>query len=437
MNQKVCRLWNLTVVAVIFYLAYSILINFRLISDENCHERSTTTKKPIEPKLPTPVVIRKVLPIEENIGKIDINLGRHDNKLEYKFYDNVFVGTNFMELSKIHKTCLATQSSLEKLSSIINVISHWEGPISLAVFGAEDEEFNKLLMFVIFLRQCYSKIRNQVNFHFAFPVKHAPQKIFVNESILNHLNCDNPLGVLAAFVKFKAKRKYTRWKGPIPYPQNHMRNLARKNCQSEYVFLTDVDIVPSNGMVYLLDDFLAKNVCFKKLCAFVIPTFELDDRVRFPTNKSELLRLARKDLARPFHHKVFIYNQFATNFSRWQESTADSYEVYVSHPVTNFEFLYEPFYVAKDTVPPHDERFIGYGYTRNTQVYEMFVAGYEFLVLSPIFTVHWGLQVKKSRPTWREQQNSKNMKLFDGFKRELLAKYRNDPLNMLKKKKRP
>ena len=43
-------------------------------------------------------------------------------------------------------------------------------------------------------------------------------------------------------------------------------------------------------------------------------------------------------------------------------------KVYVSHDVTNFEFLYEPFYVAKDTVVPHDERFMGYGYTRNTQV---------------------------------------------------------------------
>ena len=44
----------------------------------------------------------------------------------------------------------------------------------------------------------------------------------------------------------------------------------------------------------------------------------------------------------------------------------------VSHDVTNFEFLYEPFYVAKDIVPQHDERFMGYGYTRNTQVCNTF-----------------------------------------------------------------
>lgn len=43
-------------------------------------------------------------------------------------------------------------------------------------------------------------------------------------------------------------------------------------------------------------------------------------------------------------------------------------KTYISHNVTNFEFLYEPFYVSKDVAPIHDERFMGYGYTRNTQV---------------------------------------------------------------------
>lgn len=54
-------------------------------------------------------------------------------------------------------------------------------------------------------------------------------------------------------------------------------------------------------------------------------------------------------------------------------------KVYVSHDVTNFEFLYEPFYVAKDTAPAHDERFMGYGYTRNTQVFYFDSNGYTFL----------------------------------------------------------
>lgn len=53
---------------------------------------------------------------------------------------------------------------------------------------------------------------------------------------------------------------------------------------------------------------------------------------------------------------------------RWGKETNDSPETHVSHNVTNFEFLYEPFYVASDLVPIHDERFMGYGFTRNSQV---------------------------------------------------------------------
>ncbi len=41
--------------------------------------------------------------------------------------------------------------------------------------------------------------------------------------------------------------------------------------------------------------------------------------------------------------------------------------MHVSHGVTNYEFFYEPFYVSLDTVPDYDERFVGYGFTRNTQ----------------------------------------------------------------------
>ncbi|XP_013161666.1 PREDICTED: beta-1,4-glucuronyltransferase 1-like [Papilio xuthus] len=67
------------------------------------------------------------------------------------------------------------------------------------------------------------------------------------------------------------------------------------------------------------------------------------------------------------------------------------------------------------------------------QVYEMFLIGYQFRVLSPIFTIHWGLQARRSRPLWREKQNEKNRKHFETFKRELFARYRTDPLHLLRR----
>ena len=63
-----------------------------------------------------------------------------------------------------------------------------------------------------------------------------------------------------------------------------------------------------------------------------------------------------------------------------------------------------------------------------SQVYEMNLSDWQFKVLSPIFTVHWGLQKKKGRPTWRERQNSNNRKKFQHFKKEIFAKYNKDYL---------
>ena len=58
------------------------------------------------------------------------------------------------------------------------------------------------------------------------------------------------------------------------------------------------------------------------------------------------------------------------------------------------------------------------------QVYEMFVAGVQFQVLSPAFSVHWGLQSKQARPAWRALQNNENRRHFDLFKREVAVRYR-------------
>ena len=53
----------------------------------------------------------------------------------------------------------------------------------------------------------------------------------------------------------------------------------------------------------------------------------------------------------------------------------------------------------------------------------MHTAGWTFHVLSPIFAIHWGFQVKKGRPNWREKQNNKNRIRFKSFKNEVLARY--------------
>lgn len=196
--------------------------------------------------------------------------------------------------------------------------------------------------------------------------------------------------------------------------------MARKGCPTPYVFLTDVDVVPRPGLGPSLDQFLAYPPCDH--CAFVVPTYEVDEKVSMPRNKSMLLQLVRDKRAQSFHKVIFINNQFATNVTQW-ETIPEGTEVSVAYPVTNFELFYEPFYVARDDVPPHDTRFVGYGFTRNSQVYEMFVANFKFLVLNYAFAVHRGLKRRKTKNSWREKQNRANSRLFKKFEREILARH--------------
>ena len=61
-------------------------------------------------------------------------------------------------------------------------------------------------------------------------------------------------------------------------------------------------------------------------------------------------------------------NQKSSNLKRWESIPAGP-RLERAYEVEKYIFKYEPLYVAraKDT-PPFDERFIGFGMTRNTQV---------------------------------------------------------------------
>ncbi|KAH0950585.1 hypothetical protein HN011_006998 [Eciton burchellii] len=455
MVQLGCRPWNLSLTSVVILALSNILLTFLLLQSETCTPEAIPRE--VEPSAvtsdwnlgglgvkqeppPADCVTQDYQPAspDTNSLRLDIRLGRWDARRIYRTFDSVLVGNHFADLSQTHRVCLATQSSVEKLHSLVQVALHWTGPMSVALYAAGDDEFEVLQRYLVYLRRCYESVRQRVTFSLTVPRTKPPRKQPRVFELPDTIDCTKPEATLNELAA-RIPSEQTSWRIRNVYPQNHMRNLARKNCQSDYVLLTDVDIVPSFNLTLALDEFLAGDKCDK--CAYVIPTYELDTRVRFPQNKTELIRLARKGLARPFHQKVFIHNQFATNFTRWLQDATPSHRyhenvragrVYVSHDVTNFEFLYEPFYVAKDIAPSHDERFMGYGYTRNTQVYEMYVTGYQFKVLSPVFTVHWGLQTRKSRPAWRERQNSANRKQFETFKKEVFARYMRDPLKMMK-----
>ena len=94
-----------------------------------------------------------------------------------------------------------------------------------------------------------------------------------------------------------------------------MRYQALANCQTEYIYVIDVDIIPCVGMADNLDQFLRNSQC-KRLCAYVIPVYEIDEKVDFPRNKTEMLKLAKNKMARPYHKEIYATAQHATDYAR-------------------------------------------------------------------------------------------------------------------------
>ena len=111
--------------------------------------------------------------------------------------------------------------------------------------------------------------------------------------------------------------------------------------------------------------------CIKKKCAFVLPVYEISDEVAdLPSQKGELLSLIKSGKARGFHEKLFKLNSQSSNLPRWEKlGPGTGGALGVGYEVTKqYKFRYEPVYIAKADTPPFDERFIGFGMTRNTQV---------------------------------------------------------------------
>ncbi|KAK0174235.1 hypothetical protein PV327_011140 [Microctonus hyperodae] len=317
---------NLSLMSVIALSLSNMLLTFLLLQSKTCrdsnyHVESTKfnditnyqlsykTEKRIECSMK-----QYQHKSDKMILDLDIRLGRSDSRRQFKTFDSILIGSKFSELSQSDTVCLATQASLEKLHSLVQVAHHWTGSISVALYTAGDEEFEALQKYLTYLRECYISIFERINFSLAVPRKKTPTKQAQSYSSIIDYDCSRPEATLNDLLN-QLSIEHTSWRARNMYPQNHMRNLARKNCQSDWVFLTDVDVIPSMGLADSLDQFLRETDYCEK-CAYVIPTYEMDTRVKFPTNKSELVRLAKKGLARPFHWKVFIHNQYATNFTR-------------------------------------------------------------------------------------------------------------------------
>lgn len=148
-----CQVWNFSIISVLALTISNILLTIRLLHKPDCGNAGDrvgliAVTKPLIP-LKSDIIINsndcgddnviEDLTNFENIShahrlvfdRLKLQHGRYDDSRQFKYFDFAAIGNRFDELTKKYKVCLATQSSLERLSSLVSVASHWNGPISV------------------------------------------------------------------------------------------------------------------------------------------------------------------------------------------------------------------------------------------------------------------------------------------------------------------
>lgn len=261
----------------------------------------------------------------------------------------------------------------------------------------------------------------------------------------------------------------------LKYPINTLRNQALDHVTSSHVFITDIDMIPSDGLDSTILDSIDLAIerrydddgdsALDPWDAIIVPAFEKKlkekcktleecqdfmkkDEKFIPKDMQELKEQIMVDQCIVFQSDVNKDGHHTTNTKEWIESSYDLLSSKRGLKVIEcFEsFRYEPFVVipwcalksnAEQLLirepgprsPYFDERFYGYGKNKIQHIAHMRRIGFQFLVMPPTgFITHFPHPVSSTKETWNDTHNfelhSKMDLLYSKFLKELEKVYK-------------
>ncbi|XP_029000299.1 xylosyl- and glucuronyltransferase LARGE2s isoform X2 [Betta splendens] len=275
---------------------------------------------------------------------------------------------------------LVAQLSMDRLQMLEAICKHWEGPISLALYMS-DAEAQQFLRYA----QASEVLKNRKNVGYHIVYKEG---------------------------QF--------------YPVNLVRNVALKNANTPYVFLTDVDFLPMYGLYdYVRKAAVQLDMAHTKK-ALVVPAFEtLRYRLSFPKSKAELLSMLDMGSLYTFRYHVWPKGHAPTNYAKWRTATTP-YKV-------EWEPDFEPYVVVRRDCPEYDQRFVGFGWNKVSHIMELDAQEYDLMVLPNAFVIHmphapsFDISKFRSSSSYRNCLNT----LKDEFHQDLSRKYGSAALKYL------
>ncbi|XP_075212873.1 beta-1,4-glucuronyltransferase 1-like [Lycorma delicatula] len=343
----------------------------------------------------------------------------------YRVVYNAIYGNGFISLSDELKRSVTycTHVTPEFIYYIAEIVNRWEGPVSVSAF-VPSTDASLTLCLIERLCHCLQGME-KVSVHFVFPADYPP----------DHMECQPLSSVPKNYcslpdVVVKRRLETFRNNEGLIYPVNVGRNVARTSARTSFVLVSDVELFPSHnlvsGFLAMLERLRTKSRSdFRSLLkrfVYVLPVFEVDgDVIEVPKKKSELLNLYAISKAVYFHRWVCLHCQRFPGLQRWLHRHLSILDHTVQPLlVVRREFPYhrwEPVYIGTNQEPLYSELLSWEGQQdKMTQMHEMCLLGYRFVILDGAFLVH-APGMKKRGTTdsglWRMNHHVKNMAHYD------------------------
>ncbi|XP_045504634.1 beta-1,4-glucuronyltransferase 1-like [Colias croceus] len=366
----------------------------------------------------------------------------------YRVIYNAIRGMAYANNSKYDAVTYATQATPEFIYHIAEIAKYWDGPISLAVY-VPNYDMDITIQIMKQLCSCYPGM-SKVSLHLFYPKRHPPKirkpeqiivtteistttsNVSVEEILRDKLERYKNLNpkTRAGYVEWVRKKKIERMmakiskkeegapnlhfvdcSGPevldIPtfrrdhkmiYPINVGRNVARNASKTNYFIVSDIEMVPSDGLApkflrmvrKLMGDKKRDEGCIFAKTVFVVPLFEVERGEEIPHDKDTLVNMVTSNRAMYFHQKVCSHCQRFPGLQTWL--LRPSPDILEPMLIARREYPYhrwEPLYFGTHREPWYSESLSWEGkQDKMTQMLELCLQEYRMVVLDGGFLCH-------------------------------------------------
>ncbi|CAG2175306.1 unnamed protein product [Oppiella nova] len=143
----------------------------------------------------------------------------------------------------LESVTLTTQGTHSFLYHIENLCLRWDGHISVAVY-APGLDFPLVVNLIHYLRKCRDPcVKAKTSWHLVYDTLHNPHS---NASYPDSYVEDMDFDCTQSYSELTDRFNTTfRSDHSLPYPINVVRNVARLNAQTKYIFASDIELYPS------------------------------------------------------------------------------------------------------------------------------------------------------------------------------------------------